>query len=161
VVLFGLAGAPPVFQYLMNEVLRPYLDRFCIVYLDNILIFSRTEKEHMEYLRMVLDKRRVHKLYFKLSKCEFLRSHLSYLGNNISSDGIGVEERKFHAIRCWERRKNLVNVQSFLVLCKYYRRFVRNFSTIARPLTNLTRKDFAFEWTPAQEAAFTQLKERR
>jgi hypothetical protein len=135
------------------------LDRFCLVYLDDILIYSRTEKEHVEHLRMVLDKLRVHKLYYKLSKCEFLRSHLSYSGHNISSDGMGVEERKVHAIRCWERPKNLVNVQSFLGLCNYYRRFVRNFSTIAGLLTNLTRKDVAFEWTPAQEAAFTQLKE--
>jgi RNase H-like domain found in reverse transcriptase/Reverse transcriptase (RNA-dependent DNA polymerase) len=143
----------------MNEGLRPYLDRFCLVYLDDILIYSRTEKEHVEHLRIILDKLRVHKLYCKLSKCEFLRSHLSSLGHNISSDSIGVGERKFHAIRCWERPKNLVNVHGFPGLCDYYRRFVRNFSTIAGPLTNLTRKDVAFEWTPAQEAAFTQLKE--
>jgi hypothetical protein len=143
----------------MNELLRPYLDRFCLVYLDYILIYSGTYKERVEHLRITLDKLRGHKLYCKLSKYEFLRSHLHYLGHNISSEGIGEEEHKVHAIRCWERPKNLVNVQSFLGLCYYYRRFVRNFSTIAGPLTNLTRKYFAFEWTPAQEAAFTQLKE--
>jgi Reverse transcriptase (RNA-dependent DNA polymerase) len=135
------------------------LDRFRLAYLDDILIYSRAEKEHVKHLPMVLDKLRVQKLYCKLSKWEFLRSHLSYLGQNISSDCIGVEERKVHAIRSWERPKNLVNVQSFLGLGNYYRRFVRNFSTIAGPITNLTRKDVAFEWTPAQEAAFTQLKE--
>jgi hypothetical protein len=90
VVPFGLAVAPPVFQSLINEVLRPYLDKFCLFYLDDILISSRTLKEHMEHLRMVPDELREHKLYFNLSKCEFLRSNLTYFGHSISSDVIGV-----------------------------------------------------------------------
>ena len=88
---FGLAGAPPIFQSLMNEVLRPYLDKFCLVYLDDILIYSRGEKEHLEHIRLVLEKLREHRLYAKMSKCEFLRSTISYLGHNISSAGRGVE----------------------------------------------------------------------
>jgi transposase InsO family protein len=159
VVPFGLAGAPPIFQSLMNEVLRPYLDKFCLVYLDDILVYSKTKNEHVEHLRIILTKLREHQLYCKLSKCEFLRSSLTYLGHHISFEGIGVEERKVNAIRCWERPKNLVNLQSFLGLCNYYRKFVRNFSSIAAPLTNLTKKSVTFEWTSVQETAFTQLKE--
>ena len=143
----------------MNEVLRPYLDKFCLVYLDDILIYSRDEKEHLEHIRLVLEKLREHRLYAKMSKCEFLRSTISYLGHNISSAGIGVEERKIWAVSSWERPKNLVNLQSFLGLCNYYRKFVRNFSTIATPLTNLTKSKIPFEWNHEQEKAFTQLKE--
>jgi Reverse transcriptase (RNA-dependent DNA polymerase) len=91
VVPVGLVGAPPVFQSLINEVLRPYLDRYFLVYLDYILIYSRTKKEHVEHLRIILDKLRKHKVYCKLSKCEFLSSHLHNLGHNISYEGIGVE----------------------------------------------------------------------
>jgi hypothetical protein len=127
VVPFSLAGAPPIFQSLINEVLRPYNDKFCLVYLDDILIYSRDEKEHLEHISLVLEKLREYRLHAKVSKCEFLRSNISYLGHNISSAGIGVEERKIWAVSSWERPKNLVNLQSFLGLCKYYRRFVRNF----------------------------------
>jgi hypothetical protein len=159
VVPFGLAGAPPIFQSLMNEVLRPYLHKFCLVYLDDILIYSRDEKENLEQIRLALEKLREHRLYAKMSKCEFLRSNISSLGPSISSAVIGVEERKIWAVRSWERPKNLVNLQSFLGLCNYYRKFVRNFSTIATTLTNLTKSEIPFEWNHQQETACTQLKD--
>jgi hypothetical protein len=91
-----------------------------------------------------------------MSKCELLRSTISYLGHNISAAGIGEEERKIWAVSSWERPKNLVNLQSFLGLCNYYGKFVRNFSTIATPLTNLTKSKILFEWNQEQETVFTQ-----
>jgi transposase InsO family protein len=159
VVPFGLSGAPPVFQALMNEVLRPYLDEFCLVYLDDILIYSKTEEEHIQHLRSILEKLREHRLYAKLSKCELFQSSLLYLGHRISASGIGVEDRKIRAIRNWVRPRTLVNLQSFLGLCNYYRRFVMNFSQIAAPLTDLTKSNVPYEWGKRQESAFTQLKE--
>ena len=158
VVPFGLAGAPPIFQSLMNEVLRPYLDRFCLVYLDDILIYSRTREEHLEHIRLVFSQLRKHRLYAKLSKCAFMRSNLTYLGHNISNQGISVEERKIHAINSWERPQNVVNVQSFLGLCNYYRRFVPHFARIAAPLTDLTKKTNPFSWGSSQEMSFNNLK---
>jgi GNAT superfamily N-acetyltransferase len=159
VVPFGLSGAPPVFQALMNEVLRPYLDEFCLVYLDDILIYSKTEEEHIQHLRSVLNKLRDHRLYAKLSKCELFKPSLLYLGHHISASGIGVEEKKISAIRNWVRPRTLVNLQSFLGLCNYYRKFVMNFSQIAAPLTDLTKRDTPYTWGEKQESAFTQLKE--
>jgi Reverse transcriptase (RNA-dependent DNA polymerase)/RNase H-like domain found in reverse transcriptase len=159
VVPFGLSGAPPVFQALMNEVLRPYLDEFCLVHLDDILIYSKTEEDHIQHLRSVLNKLRDHRLYAKLSKCELFKPSLLYLGHHISASGIGVEEKKISAIRNWVRPRTLGNLQSFLGLCNYYRKFVMNFSQMAAPLTDLTRRDTPYTWGENQESAFTQLKE--
>jgi Reverse transcriptase (RNA-dependent DNA polymerase)/RNase H-like domain found in reverse transcriptase len=158
-VPFGLSGAPPVFQALMNDVLRPFLDIFCLVCLDDILIYSRTEDEHISHLRAVLEKLREHRLYAKLSKCEFFQTNLVYLGHRISASGISVEDKKISAIRNWVRPRSLVNLQSFLGSCNYYRKFVKNFSQIASPLTDLTKRAVPYTWTERQEGAFTQLKE--
>jgi Reverse transcriptase (RNA-dependent DNA polymerase) len=147
VVPFGLAGAPQIFQSLMNDVLRPYLDRFCLVYLDDILIYSKTREEHLEHIRLVFSQLRKHPLYAKLCKCAFMRSSLTYLGQNISKHGISIEERKIYASNSWERPQNVVNVQSILGLCIYYRRFVPQFARIAAPFTDLTKKTNPFSWS--------------
>jgi RNase H-like domain found in reverse transcriptase len=107
----------------------------------------------------VLNTLRDHRLYAKLRKCELFTSSLLYLGHHISASGIGVEEKKISAIRNWVRRRTLVNLQSFLGLCNYYRKFVMNFSQMAAPLTDLTRRDTPYTWGENQECAFTQLKE--
>jgi hypothetical protein len=117
------------------------------------------KKSIWSFIRLVLEMLRENRLYAKMSKWEFLRSTISYLGHNISSAGIGVEERKIWAIRSLERPKNLVNLQSFLGPCNYYRKLARNFNTIVTPLTNLTKSKIPFEWNHDRETAFTQLKE--
>jgi hypothetical protein len=143
----------------MNDVLRPYLDLFCLVYLDDILVYSKTREEHLEHIRLGFSQLRKHRLYAKLSKCAFMRSSLTYLGHNISDHGISVEERKIHAIKSRERPQNVVNVQSFLGLRNYYRRFVPEFARIAAPLTDLTKKANTFSWGSSQETSFNNLKE--
>jgi Reverse transcriptase (RNA-dependent DNA polymerase) len=136
----------------MNEVLRPYLDEFCFAYLDDILVYSKTEEEHIQHLRSVLNKLRNHRLYDKLSKCELFKSSLLYLGHHISASGIGVEEKKIMAIRNWVRHRILVNLQSFLGLCNYYRKFVMNFSQMAAPLIDLTRRGTPYTWGKSRKA---------
>jgi Reverse transcriptase (RNA-dependent DNA polymerase) len=142
----------------MNDVLRPYLDRFCLVYLEDILIYSKTREEHLEHIRLVFSQLRKHRLYAKLSKCAFMRCSLKYLGHNISNHGISVAERKIHAIQSWERPQNVFNLQSLLGMCNYYRRFVPQFARLAAPLTDLTKKTNPFSWGSSQETSFNNLK---
>jgi hypothetical protein len=108
----------------MNEVIRPYLDNFCLFYLKDILIYSRDEIEHLQHILLVLEKLRGHRLYEKMSKRKFLLSSTLYLAHSISLAWTGVEERKIWAVSSLERTNNLVNLQSFLGLCNYYRKFV-------------------------------------
>ena len=159
VMPFGLTNAPSTFQTLMNSIFHPYLDKFVTVYLDDILIFSKNEEEHAEHLRLVLNLLRKHKLYCKLSKCEFFRRRLNFLGHTISGQGIETDQDKITSIQDWPTPKNLKQLQSFLGLANYYRRFIQNYSTIAVPLTALTRKDQAYVWTESQEQAFQDLKQ--
>ncbi|KAL4037252.1 hypothetical protein IC575_000840 [Cucumis melo] len=143
---FGLTNAPAVFMDLMNRVFREFLDTFVIVFIDDILIYSKTEAEHEEHLRMVLQTLRDNKLYAKFSKCEFWLKQVSFLGHVVSKDGVSVDPAKIEAVTGWTRPSTVSEVRSFLGLAGYYRRFVENFSRIATPLTRLTeRSSFCLE----------------
>ncbi|KAG8474362.1 hypothetical protein CXB51_034083 [Gossypium anomalum] len=147
VMPFGLTNAPAIFMDLMNRIFRPYLDKFVVVFIDDILIYSHDETEHAEHLRTVLQILRDNQLYAKFSKSEFWLREVGFLGHIVSGEGIKVDPSKISAIVDWKPPKNVSEVRSFLGLAGYYRRFVKGFSMIATPLTRLLRKDIKFEWT--------------
>jgi hypothetical protein len=157
-VPFGLSNAPVVFMCLMNGVFRNYLDKFVIVFLDDILIYSKSEEEHEKHLRMVLQVLREHQLYAKLSKCSFYQRKIHYLGHIISEEGIVVDPEKIRAIEGWPVPKNVSEVRSFMGLAGYYRIFIEGFSRIAHPITSLQKKGVRFEWTSDCERSFQHLK---
>ncbi|KAL0561652.1 hypothetical protein IC582_002092 [Cucumis melo] len=160
VMSFGLTNAPAVFMDLMNRVFREFLDTFVIVFIDDILIYSKTEAEHEEHLRIVLQTLRDNKLYVKFSKCEFWLKQVSFLGHVVSKAGVSVDPAKIEAVTGWTRPSTVSEVRSFLGLAGYYRRFVENFSCIATPLTQLTRKGAPFVWSKACEDSFQNLKQK-
>ena len=128
---FGLTNAPAAFMDLMNRVFRPFLDRFVIVFIDDILVYSRSEEEHAMHLRYVLQTLREHQLYAKFSKCEFWLDQVTFLGHVVSKDGIQVDPKKMEAVIDWSRPTKVTRVRSFLGLADYYRRFVKDFSKIS------------------------------
>jgi hypothetical protein len=154
VVSFGLTNAPAIFMCLMNGVFIDYLDKFVIVFLDNILVYSKTEKEHEKHLRMVLQVLREHQLYAKLSKCSFYQRKIHYLGHIISKEGIAVDPEKVEAIREWSAPRNVVEVRSFMGLAGYYKKFIAEFLRIAHSITSLQRKEKKFQWTEECESIF-------
>jgi hypothetical protein len=158
VLPFGLCNAPATFMTLMNDIFRPLLDKCVVVYVDDILVFSKDEKEHEDHLRQVLEILRKHELYGKLSKCAFFQESVEFLGHIISAEGVSTDENKTVAVRDWPTPTNTHDVQSFLGLCNYYKRFVRNFAEIAAPLTDLLHKEQAFTWNTKETAAFDTLK---
>ncbi|KAL0551917.1 hypothetical protein IC582_011010 [Cucumis melo] len=160
VMSFGLTNAPAVFMDLMNRVFREFLDTFGIVFIDDILIYSKTEAEHEEHLRIVLQTLRDNKLYAKFSKCEFWLKQVSFLGHMVSKAGVSVDPAKIEAVTGWTRPSTVSEVRSFLGLAGYYRWFVENFSLIATPLTQLTRKGAPFVWSKACEDSFQNLKQK-
>ena len=160
VMPFGLSNAPAFFMDLMNRIFRPYLDKFVIVFIDDILVYSRSMEEHREHLRIVLQLLRDHQLYAKFSKCHFWESEVRFLGHVVTSEGISVDPAKVVAVREWKQPTNATEVRSFLGLAGYYRRFIEKFSIIASPMTKLTRKNVKFLWTEDCERAFQELKER-
>jgi hypothetical protein len=141
VLTFGLTNAPGVFMSLMNGVFCKYLDKFVQVFIDDILIYSRTTEEHDEPLRLVLQCLREHKLYGKLSKCSFYQSRIHYLGHVISGEGIAMDPAKVEAIMEWPAPTNVTEVRSFMGLAGYYQWFVEGFSKIANPITELQKKN--------------------
>ncbi|XP_024164159.1 uncharacterized protein LOC112171166 [Rosa chinensis] len=160
VMPFGLTNAPAAFMDLMNRVVRPYLDKFVIVFIDDILIYSKTQEEHAYHLRIVLQTLLDHQLYAKKSKCDFWLTEVKFLGHVISTAGLSVEPSKVEAVVNWEQPQNVTEIRSFLGLAGYYRRFIQDFSKIALPLTKLTRKGAKFEWDDKCENAFVELKTR-
>ncbi|KAL0539586.1 hypothetical protein IC582_023802 [Cucumis melo] len=160
VMSFGLTNAPAVFMDLMNRVFREFLDTFVIVFIDDILIYSKTEAEHEEHLRLALQTLRDNKLYAKFSKCEFWLKQVSFLGHVVSKAGVSVDPAKIEAVTGWTRPSTVSEVRSFLGLAGYYRLFVENFSRIATPLTQLTRKGVPFVWSKACEDSFQNLKQK-
>ncbi|KAL9858921.1 putative nucleotidyltransferase, Ribonuclease H [Arabidopsis thaliana] len=143
----------------MNNIFREFLDKFVIVFIDDILIYSRSRKEHVEHLRIVLQRLRDHQLFVKLSKCSFWQKKIGFMGHVISEEGVAVDPEKITTITQWPRPKNATEIRSFLGLAGYYRKFVEGFASIAKPLTQLTCKDAKFEWTEACEECFGKLKE--
>ena len=158
VLPFGLTNAPATFMSFMHDVLRPYLDEFVVVFLDDILIFSKNEAEHLAHLKLVLQKLREHHLYAKLSKCAFGLQEVEFLGHIVTKDGIRMDEGKIAAVRDWPTPACVRDVRSFHGLVNYYRKFIRDFSRLSAPLTDLTKKDVKFIWSEEQEAAFQALK---
>ncbi|GKV48180.1 hypothetical protein SLEP1_g55007, partial [Rubroshorea leprosula] len=158
VMPFGLTNAPAAFMDLMNRVFKAYLDKFVVVFIDDILVYSRSNAEHEEHLRLVLQILREKKLYAKLKKCEFWLDRVAFLGHVVSKDGISVDPDKVKAIVEWSQPTNVTEVRSFLGLAGYYRRFVEGFSHIAMPLTKLTQKEVKFEWNDECERSFQELK---
>ncbi|XP_066162169.1 uncharacterized protein, partial [Oryza sativa Japonica Group] len=160
VMSFGLTNAPAFFMNLMNKVFMEYLDKFVVVFIDDILIYSQSEEDHQRHLRLVLGKLREHQLYAKLSKCEFWLSEVKFLGHVISAKGVAVDPETVTAVTDWKQPKTVTQVRSFLGLAGYYRRFIENFSKIARPMTQLLKKEEKFVWSPQCEKAFQTLKEK-
>jgi len=160
VISFGLTNAPAAFMNLMNRVFRPYLHKFVVAFIDDILIYFKTEEEHSQHLRIVLQTRREHKLYAKLSKCEFWLAEVTFLGHIISKEEIKVDPEKVKAVTKWPMPTKITEVRSFLGITGYYRRFVQDFSKIALPLTNLLRKTTKFEWDDNCEVASRELEHK-
>ncbi|MCV6575237.1 MAG: dUTP diphosphatase, partial [Cohaesibacter sp.] len=158
VMPFGLCNAPSTFQRLMNEVFKKELNSFILVYLDDILIYSRSIEEHWKHLVHALDKLRRAKLYGRLHKCEFLKDKVDYLGFEVGHDGIRTSPEKVKAILDWPRPQSVHDIRSFIGLASYYRKFMKGFSQLAKPLTDLTRGKVAWSWGDPQENSFKALK---
>jgi hypothetical protein len=154
VMSFGLTNELAYFMYLMNKVFMEYLDKFVVVFINDILIYSRSEEEHEEHLHLVLQKIREHRLYAKLSKYEFWLKQVAFLGHVISKGGISVDPSKIQDVLSWNAPTSVGSIRSFLGLVGYYRRFIEGFSKISKPMTKLLKKDKKFEWTPACETSF-------
>ncbi|GKB01078.1 putative nucleotidyltransferase, ribonuclease H [Tanacetum coccineum] len=157
---FGLTNAPVIFMDLMNRVCRPYLDKFVIVFIDDILIYSKTQEENEEHLGLVLELLKKERLYAKFSKCKFWLREVQFLGHVINGDGIHVDPSKIEVVKSWEAPRTPSKVHSFLGLAGYYRRFIENFSKIAKPLSILTQKSKNFALGEEQENAFQTLKDK-
>jgi hypothetical protein len=151
VMSFGLTNAPIYFMYLMNKVFMEYIDKFIVVFIDDILVYSRSEEEHEEHLRLAFQKLLERRLYAKLSKCEFWMKQVAFLGHVILKGGIFVDPSKVQDVLSWNAPMNVGNIRSFLRLAGYYRRFIERFSKISKPMTELLEKDKKFEWMPACE----------
>jgi len=160
VMPFGLKNAPAIFQSFINSVLRPFLEKSVILYLDDILIYSNSLDDHHQTVREVLKKLIDNNLYAKLSKCEFDKEEVEFLGHIISGSGVSTDPKKIKSIKEWPIPKNVKEVQRFLGLCNYYRRFVRNFAAIAKPLHALTKKGRKFVWSKDCDTSFSILKKR-
>nr|CAH66143.1 OSIGBa0114M03.1 [Oryza sativa] len=160
VMSFGLTNAPAFFMNLMNKVFMEYLDKFVVVFIDDILIYSRTREEHEEHLRLALEKLRKHQLYAKFSKCEFWLSEVKFLGHVISAGGVAVDPSNVESVTNWKQPKTVSEIRSFLGLAGYYRRFIENFSKIAKPMTRLLQKDVKYKWSEECEQSFQELKNR-
>jgi hypothetical protein len=160
VMPFGLTNAPSTFMRLMNEVLRPFIGLFVVVYFDDILIYSKSMEEHLEHLRAVFDTLRAANLFGNMEKCIFCTQRVSFLGYVVTPQGIEVDSSKIDAIREWPTPSTVTQIRSFLGLAGFYRRFVRDFSSIAAPLHELTKKGVPFIWSDSQEVAFNTLKDK-
>ncbi|GJW18321.1 putative reverse transcriptase domain-containing protein [Tanacetum coccineum] len=160
VMPFGLTNAPVIFMDLMNRVYNPYLDKFVIVFIDDILIYSKSEEEHEVHLKTILDLLKKEKLYAKFSKCEFWLKEVQFLGHVVNCDGIHVDPSKVESVKNWKTPESPAEIRSFLGLAGYYRRFIENFSKIAKPLTLLTQKNKTYVWGDKQDEAFRILKEK-
>ena len=155
---FGLYNAPSVFQRFMNNLFRDLIDVTVIVYLDDILIYSEKPGEHEGHVKEVLRRLKENHLFCKPSKCLFSVTTIPYLGIVITPEGMSMEKEKVRAVQEWPQPGKVKDVQSFLGFANFYRRFIQNFSTLARPLHNLTHKGKLWEWGEPEQRAFTAIK---
>jgi hypothetical protein len=160
VMSFGLTNAPAYFMNLMNKVFMEELDKFAVVFIDDILVYSKSVEEHEQHLRVVLGKLRAHKMYAKFSKCEFWLEKISFLGHILTAEGVAVDPGKVETVSNWQQPTNVSEIRSFLGLAGYYQRFIEGFSKIARPMTELLKKEKKFNWTESCEKSFQELKRR-
>ena len=160
VMPFGLKNAPGTFQRLMDEILKEYIGEFVIVYLDDIMIYSKNFEEHMRHIDKVLDKLKENNMIVKLKKCQFGKRNIEFLGHIVGRDGLKPDEKKIEKIKQIKVPETVTQVRSFLGLCSYYRRFIKDFARIAKPLYHLVKKEVPFEWTNKQQKAFEELKIR-
>ncbi|WVZ84512.1 hypothetical protein U9M48_031541 [Paspalum notatum var. saurae] len=158
VMSFGLTNASALFMYMMNSVFMNELDKFVVVLIDDILIYSKNEEEHEEHLRIVLTRLREHQLYAKFSKCAFWLKEVSFLGHILSKKGVAVDPSKVESVLNWKQTETVTKIRSFLGLAGYYRRFIKDFSKTAKPMTSLTKKNAKYSWSPNCEEAFQSLK---
>jgi hypothetical protein len=158
VMLFGLTNAPAYFMYLMNSIFMQELDKFVVVFIDDILIYSKNLEDHTNHLHVVLQRLRDHHLYAKFSKCEFWLYIVKFLGHTISSDGISVDPSKVQEVLDWKPPTSVHQIRSLLGLAGYYRRFIPDFSRIAKPMTERLRKGVKFSWDQKCEDAFHTLR---
>ncbi len=158
VLPFGLTNAPAQFMHLMNDVLQEFLDAFVMVFLDDVLVYSRDLQEHEAHLRQVLAKLREHKLYAKASKCTFAMEEVEFLGQKVTPQGMSPQDEKLRAVRDWQRPGDVKDVRAFLGFANYYRRYVYKYAEIAAPLTQLTKKHDPSYWGPPQWKSFMELK---
>ncbi|GJV13253.1 putative reverse transcriptase domain-containing protein [Tanacetum coccineum] len=159
VMPFGLTNTPAVFMVLMNRVCKTYLDKFFIVFIDDISIYSKSKEDHEVHLRLVLELLKKERLFAKFSKCKFWLQEVYFLGHVVNSNGIHVDPSKIEAVKNWKASKTPSEIRSFLGLAGYYRRFIVNFSKSVKPLTSLTQKNKKYEWGVEQEEAFRTLKD--
>ena len=157
VMPFGLTNAPATFQALMNELFRPYLRKFVLIFLDDILIYSGSWQEYIQHVKRVFQILFNNQLYVKKSKCQFGVKEVNYLGHIVSTDGVSVDQGKITTVLEWPVLKNLKALRGLLGLTGYYRRFIRGYSSLAAPLTALTKKN-AFQLSPTAQEAFNNLK---
>jgi hypothetical protein len=160
VMSFGLTNVLAAFMEAMNRMLHEFLDDFVVVFLDDILIYSKTEEEHERHLRIVLSALRKNQFYGKLKKCAFWLSEVAFLGHVISQQGIEVDPKNVAAVVEWKRPSSASEIRSFLGLTGYYRRFVPNFSSIAKPLTRLLEKGVLFVWSSDCEVSYQTLNNK-
>ncbi|GKE12610.1 putative reverse transcriptase domain-containing protein, partial [Tanacetum coccineum] len=160
VMPFGLTNVPDVFMDLMNCVCKPYLDKFVIVFIDDILIYSHNKEEHTNHLRIILELLKKEKLYAKFSKCDFWIRIVQFLGHLIDSQGLHVDPAKIKAVKNWTSPTTPIEIRQFLGLACYYQRFIKDFSKIAKSLTELTQKNKKYIWGKDQESAFQLLKQK-
>jgi hypothetical protein len=159
VMSFGLTNAPAYFMYLMNSVFMPELDKFVVVFIDDILVYSKNEEEHAGHLHVVLQRLREHHLYAKLSKCDFWLKKIKFLGHTITQAGIVVDPDKVQEVMNWKPPTAIRQIRSFLGLAGYYQRFIPDFSRIAKPITELLKKEAKFVWDQKCEHAFHALRQ--
>jgi hypothetical protein len=154
VVPFGLTNAPATFMCLMNNVLSKFMETFVLVFIDDILVYSKSIEEHKEDLRFILQVLREHQLYAKFRKCDFFEKQVHYLGHVISKEGVVVDPVKINSIMEWITLKDVSNIRSFMGLEGYYRRFIKGFSKISCPIIALQKKGVKFTWTSKCEEIF-------
>jgi hypothetical protein len=160
VMSFGLTNAPTFFMNMMNSVFMDYLDKFVVVFIDDILIYSQSEAEHADHLRMVLQRLREHQLYAKLSKCEFCIDEVPFLGHIISKEELAVDPKKVADILNWKAPTDARGIKSLIGMAGYYQRFIEGFSKIAKPMTALLGNKVELKWTQKCQEAFEVLKEK-